>query len=430
MDFWKGILFLVRKKSVGPPMIVLSIITAGLVYFLLPTVYVSTASMVLTAPATGGTLSQDPTKPGGLTNPLLQFNDGLRTTAGILILAMNAPDVMAELGIADGGPTSLVVNDGRTNPELLGISTNGPFIYVEAESTSAAAARDTTIRAQKRIQAELVERQQALRAPRSTFIWMADVVPPSTPEPKLSATFTAAGGALVVTLLAGFGLAYAVTQTRAGRAAGASRSATARSAVPTVPPVPPVAPVPAVPAPHAEDAVSDADPAPAQAASLAEAPTTDMAAPAPGAVDEAGVAGESDAEREPSRPVVTTVIRRSEWPEFVSDEPGTATSRQIGASAEPDAVGDEAEPVSAGRASGDPEEGEEETAAWSDDDTRELRTRLTGENGHVDGHVDGHENGHVDGRDGSAPASASPAEDSYVVVVPGRADRDDSRGGA
>lgn len=414
MDFWKGILFLVRKKSVGPPMIVFSIITAGLVYFLLPTVYVSTASMVLTAPATGGTLSQDPTKPGGLTNPLLQFNDGLRTTAGILILAMNAPDVMAGLGIVDGGPTSLVVNDGRTNPELLGISTNGPFIYVEAESTSAAAARDTTIRAQKRIQAELVERQQALRAPRSTFIWMAEVVPPSTPEPKLSAKFTAAGGALVVTLLAGFGLAYAVTQIRAGRAAGVSRSASDRSAVP---PVPPVAPVRAALTAHADDASPDADPAPAQAASWAEAPTTDMAAPSLSADDEADAAGESDSEREPSRPVVTTVIRRSEWPELVSG-PGTATRRQIGAVEEHDAVKDAVEPVSATRACGDPEQGEEETAAWSDDDTRELRTRLTGENGDVNG------------RDGVGPATASPAEDSYVVVVPGRADRDDSRGGA
>ncbi|MEV5412354.1 hypothetical protein AB0K60_26420 [Thermopolyspora sp. NPDC052614] len=382
----------------------------------MPTVYVSTASMVLTAPATGGTLSQDPTKPGGLTNPLLQFNDGLRTTAGILILAMNAPDIMAELGIVDGGPTSLVINDGRTNPELLGISTNGPFIYVEAESTSAAAARDTTIRAKKRIQAELVARQQALRAPRSTYIWMADVVPPSTPEPKLSAKFTAAGAALVVTLVAGFGLAYAVIQIRAGRAGG-------KSSLPVRSPVTEASEAPDPQAVHASahadpDADRDVGPARRADASRAEAPTTDMTAPAPDAADGSDPADEPGSAGEPSEPVITTVIRRSEWPEPVSDEPAATTRRRGDAAGEPDGAKDEAEPVATDRAPGasdDPDDWEE-TAAWSDDATRELRARLTGEDGDADG------------RDGSDPAS--PAEDSYVVVVPGRADRDGSRGHA
>jgi hypothetical protein len=217
MVFWKNILRLVWKKSVGPPLIALSCLIAALVYFLIPTIYVSSASMVLTAPAAGGTLPTDPTKRAGLTNPLLQFNDGLRTTAGILILAMNSPDVMADLGIVEDGPTQLIVNDGRTNPDLLGISTNGPFIYIETDSRSEAAAKEVTLRAQQRIRQELTKRQMALKAPKSTFIWIADVVPPSTPEAKLTGKLTAAAAALILTLLAGFGTAYLVTELRASR---------------------------------------------------------------------------------------------------------------------------------------------------------------------------------------------------------------------
>ncbi len=250
MVFWKNILRLVRKKSIGPPLIALSCLIAGLVYFLIPTVYVSSASMVLTAPAAGGTLPTDPTKRAGLTNPLLQFNDGLRTTAGILILAMNSPDVMADLGIVEDGPTQLIVNDGRTNPDLLGISTNGPFIYIETDSRSKAAAKDVTLRAQQRIRQELTKRQTALKAPKSTFIWIADVVPPSTPEAKLTGKITAAAAALILTLLAGFGTAYLVTELKASR-----RSARAADAEPAGPPGDEAGDTAAAPAPAAPGAV-------------------------------------------------------------------------------------------------------------------------------------------------------------------------------
>ncbi|MFF5210352.1 hypothetical protein [Streptosporangium sp. NPDC000396] len=199
-------------------MIVLSLVAAALAFFLVPTSYVSTASMVLTTPATGGTLSTDPTRPIGLTNPLLQFSDGLRVTAGILILSMNTPEVAAELGVVENGPTQLTINDGRTNPDLLGISTNGPFIYVEVRSRSAAAAQDVVLRAKQRIRDELGKRQQALRAPRSTFISIVDVVPSSTPEAKMSGKLMAAGGAMFLVLFVGFGIAYGVTQY--GRAGG------------------------------------------------------------------------------------------------------------------------------------------------------------------------------------------------------------------
>ncbi|GAA4225317.1 hypothetical protein FHR32_003373 [Streptosporangium album] len=217
MDFWKAVFGLVRRKLIGPPLLALSLVTAALVFFLMPTYYVSTASMVLTIPATGGTLSSDPTRPIGLTNPLLQFSDGLRVTAGILILSMNTPEVAADLGVVKDGPTQITINDGRTNPDLLGISTNGPFVYVEVQSRSAAAAQDVVLKAKQRIRRELTNRQQALRAPRSTFISVVDVVPSSTPEAKMTGKLTAGGGALFAVLFIGLGIAYGVTQIRAGR---------------------------------------------------------------------------------------------------------------------------------------------------------------------------------------------------------------------
>ncbi|WP_433250267.1 hypothetical protein ACQPYK_03865 [Streptosporangium sp. CA-135522] len=219
MDFWKAIFGLVKRRLIGPPLLVLSLVAAALVFFLIPTYYVSTASMVLTSPATGGTLSTDPTRPIGLTNPLLQFSDGLRVTAGILILSMNTPEVAAELGVVKDGPTQITINDGRTNPDLLGISTNGPFVYVEVESRSAAAAQDVVLKAKQRIRKELTSRQMALRAPRSTFITVVDVVPSSTPEAKISGKLTAAVGAMLAMLFVGFGVAYGVTQIREGRRA-------------------------------------------------------------------------------------------------------------------------------------------------------------------------------------------------------------------
>jgi len=366
MDFWKSILFLLRKKSVGPPVIALSIVVAGLVYSLMPTVYVSTASLVLTAPPSGGTLSQDPTTPGGLTNPLLQFNDALRTTAGILILAMNDPKVHAELGVVEGGPTELVINDGRTNPELLGISTNGPFIYIETQSTSAATAREVTIRAKARIQQELDRRQQALRAPRSTFIWTADVVPPSTPEASITPKLTAAGAGLVLTLFAGFGVAYAVTQVRGTRAARAESRPEAAPAQPDQG---------ERPDPEQQDAV-------------------DLPAAAPASASAAS--GAEDRSRD-----AVTVIRRSDWPELLPEEPEPQARDEGGREA---LAGDSA---SSNGGSAEPREWEADTAAWTDEATKELRVRLAAENGEAS-------RGDADGDDGTKED-----QDSFAAVVPG-----------
>ncbi|MBB2749110.1 UNVERIFIED_ORG: hypothetical protein FHR35_009022 [Microbispora rosea subsp. rosea] len=219
MDFWKSIFTLARRRSVGPPIFALAILVAVIAYLMLPTTYVSSTAMVLTTPTSGGTLSPDPKEAAGLTNPLLQFNDGLRTTAGILILSMNTPEMMTRLGVRPGGPTEITINDGRTNPDLLGISTNGPFVYVEVDSRSPATADATVRKAGQLIRAELAARQRALKAPPSTYIAITDVMPPGTPEAKRTVKWGAAAGGLLAVMVVGFGLAYLVDRQRGNRRA-------------------------------------------------------------------------------------------------------------------------------------------------------------------------------------------------------------------
>ncbi|MCG5220667.1 hypothetical protein [Streptosporangium sp. KLBMP 9127] len=181
-------------------------------FFLVPVHYTSSAFMVLTTSVRGGEVAQDPEKPAGLTNPLLAFNDGLKTTAAILIQSMTTPQALKELGVQEGGTTTLVIDDGRSSTTLIDLG--GPFVYIEADSRTAAEAYSVVIRAQQRVRQELVRRQKALGAPVETFIMLADVVPGSRPVAVQSDRYQAAGVTFVLALIAGFALAYARERSR------------------------------------------------------------------------------------------------------------------------------------------------------------------------------------------------------------------------
>jgi hypothetical protein len=213
MEFWKAILGLARRKYVGLPVAVLAVLLAAATYLLGPAHYVSSTTMVLTIPTSGGTLSQDPSKPTGLTNPLLNFGDGLKTTSAILIQSMNTPEVAAEIGV--GGSTKITINDGSGNAALMGVT--GPFVFIQGESSSADEARGVVLRAQQRVRDELLNRQKALNAPPITYITMVDVVPPSTPEVQRGTQLQLAAAALVLTVITGLLGAYAADRIRSGR---------------------------------------------------------------------------------------------------------------------------------------------------------------------------------------------------------------------
>ena len=208
---------LLRRRYVGPPVLALAVLAAAVTFILVPTHYVSRAFMVLATPAGGGTLSTDPNKPTGLTNPLLNFNDGLKTTSGILIQAMNTPQELARLGAAPKSSTTITINDGSTSPDLLSSSQTGPFVYVEAESTSPQAASEAVKKAQVDMRQELVNRQKALNAPPITYLSIVDVIAPTDPVSKATLKLELTGVALVSVLVLGLGGAYARSRMQLSR---------------------------------------------------------------------------------------------------------------------------------------------------------------------------------------------------------------------
>lgn len=213
MAFWNDLFGLIRNKRVGPPIIALALIFATVAFFLGSPRYKTESSLILTAPPSGGTLSMDPTKPVGLTNPLLQYNDGLRTVAGILILALNSKDELRKLGIEENGSTEIVIDDGRSNADLLGVVTQGPFIHIAVEDPSAATAKAILERAERRLREELTSYQGSLGAPKSTFIAVNNVALIPT-EYDGTGKIQLAVEVLVVALLLGFGGAYLMSVRR------------------------------------------------------------------------------------------------------------------------------------------------------------------------------------------------------------------------
>ncbi|MFG2072150.1 hypothetical protein [Nonomuraea maritima] len=219
MEFWKAILALARQKHVSIPVAVLVVALACTGYLVLPDRYVTSASLVLVTPSGGGAV--DRTRSVAQTNPLLQFSDDLRTTASILILAMNTKDVFDSVGAPEDGPTDLTVDDGRSNPTLLGVGTTGPFIYVEVESDSPATATGVLEAVEKRLEQELVNRQQELQAPLITYVRLDEVVR-LVPEADLSIRVQGAVGGALLGLLLGLGAAYAVARRKQTRVARSS----------------------------------------------------------------------------------------------------------------------------------------------------------------------------------------------------------------
>lgn len=178
MDFWRTALVLIRRWYVVLPAFGLAVLSALLVYSSIPVRYESNAVLVLTTPAT---VAASPTEPDRLVtalNPLLHFDQGLNTSAAIVIQALLKPELAAQLGVVPGGDTKYEVNNGSVNPELL---ITGPFIFITGESVTADGARDIVRRVAAQARIELEKRQQVVDAPEGTHISIDEVVSPTKP---------------------------------------------------------------------------------------------------------------------------------------------------------------------------------------------------------------------------------------------------------
>ncbi|MFF5210353.1 hypothetical protein [Streptosporangium sp. NPDC000396] len=216
MDFWGTVLVLFRRWYIVMPTFALSVAAAAAIYSTIPTTYISSAVLVLTTPATGGSLPTNPRVPNGLTNPMLNFDQGLNVSASILITVMGTPDMAVELGAVEGGDTSFKVTNGGNNLESLA---TGPYLFIEGESSSAQGARDIVTRVIERARLELVNRQRAVKAPRATYITTYEAVPPTNPAPQRGRKWRAVAAAVGVGAVASLCAAFAAESfSRARRA--------------------------------------------------------------------------------------------------------------------------------------------------------------------------------------------------------------------
>lgn len=163
-------------------------------YALYPSQYAARAVLVLTLPDNSGRISVDPRVRNDVTNPLLNFDDGLSTSAAILIASANSPASGARVSGSIPAGATYAVSNGSSNPE---ITSKGPFVYIETTARSAADAQRTAAVVDQLVRDDLQARQVELRAPPPTFLSLLDVVAP-TPAEEQTASRTRAGGAALV----------------------------------------------------------------------------------------------------------------------------------------------------------------------------------------------------------------------------------------
>lgn len=216
MDFWRTLQVLVRRWYVVLPAFLATLGGAAGIYLSTPDYYVSHSVLVLTTPLTGGSQPEEEKRNTDVINPLLNFEHGLSISTSILIQALGNPEVVSSLGATPSGPIRYTVSNGSTNPELL---TTGPFLFIQGESQTAADARAIVRRVVERAEVELAARQDALDVPRSTYISLNEVVPPTTPVAERGSRSRAMAVALGLGLGMSLWTAYAVDSVAAARRA-------------------------------------------------------------------------------------------------------------------------------------------------------------------------------------------------------------------
>jgi len=214
MEFWFAIAKLVRSWRVIIPALLIGLSLGATAYLVVPTHYVSATTMVLTTTEFGGTESRDPSAPTELVNPMLTFSESLRTSADMLIWSMSS--IQVKRLFDRDGPVDVTVNDGRSNPDLLGF--NGPIVYITGESTDPKRAREAVDQASEMMRQNLLEWQAEMKAPSTTYITLVDVVPTTAAAPEYGLRVKVATLALLGGIFLTIAAVYGWTRSRARRA--------------------------------------------------------------------------------------------------------------------------------------------------------------------------------------------------------------------
>jgi hypothetical protein len=208
MDFWKTIGVLLRRWYVAVPVFFVALVIGGGVFLKVPTQYVSTGTMVLTAPTAGATTAVNPAQASGPGNPLLDFEGSLTITTQLLIQSLSSPSVGQQIAQQGGGTSTYQAGDGNTG---------GPFVVIVATANSPQEAELTVSLALKYAQNELDARQKNLNAPPSTYIGTQSVVSPTQATTKITNKVKDGGIALVAGLVISLAAAYGVDSWMSGR---------------------------------------------------------------------------------------------------------------------------------------------------------------------------------------------------------------------
>ncbi|MGH3851991.1 MAG: hypothetical protein ACRDR6_00525 [Pseudonocardiaceae bacterium] len=195
MDFWQTMLIVFRRWYVALPVFLLAFAAAGAVYISRPVHYVSDSILLLTTPTAGATqnfvLDHAPYR----TNPLLNFGQGLNNTAAVLAQKLTTPEMFDQLGVSPNGDPTFGVTNGSDNPELL---ISSPLVVITAQGTSPGKTRALVTQVTHRARQELVELQQNLQAPPSTYVVLSEVISPTIPQTQLSTRLRPAVAALAL----------------------------------------------------------------------------------------------------------------------------------------------------------------------------------------------------------------------------------------
>lgn len=171
------------------PGLLLSLAIAGITFTLIPPQYTSSGIAVLVQP-----------KQPGLnpSNPLLNFNPSLNTTALIMVQALNTPEAASELGLTPGKESLTVKN---VDSATVNGGSGGPFIYVTAQSSIPAKSADIVANVLDRARQDLTDRQSHLHVSPQSDIRLESVVDATVPKAMPGVPLAVSGVALILGLI-------------------------------------------------------------------------------------------------------------------------------------------------------------------------------------------------------------------------------------
>lgn len=199
MDFWLTVRAIGRRWYLSIPVFLLVIAVALFAADRTTHEYQSTGTVVLSEPDPSAA-HVDHSVDKGVANPLLAFADSLTTSAQLLIQNLNSPAAQQAIA-AQGGTATITASNGMLT---------GPFIVITADNPDPAAVQQTVALAFGYVNKELLQREQALGAPKVQYIAVKTVVAPTTAAPLLGGKSRFLGSTFVLALAASLCVTYGV----------------------------------------------------------------------------------------------------------------------------------------------------------------------------------------------------------------------------